>query len=280
MELGYFKGNVNNVGDDLNPFLWNKIFNNIGSDKNKVFIGIGSVLDNRFDLYTNKLVFGAGARGKSSLPIVDDSWDFRFVRGPRTANVLNEIGVKCPYITDPAILISNFFEKKNNAIDIGLVPYFRSNVIEWQKIADKLGYKLISPTLSVEEFMYEISSCKLVLTEAMHGAIIADSLRIPWLSYSSFTIAHEEETHLFKWSDWAESMELKFVERTLPILWPILDNTVINRVKTYIKKNVICWKLALFVKDNQQQLSDISVFKTKLAQIELQIELINDISKI
>src|SRR5690606_31984382 len=44
---------------------------------------------------------------------------------------------------------------------------------------------------------------KLVIAEAMHAAIIADSYRVPWVSVSS-----SRRINAFKWQDWAASLRM------------------------------------------------------------------------
>jgi succinoglycan biosynthesis protein ExoV len=51
----------------------------------------------------------------------------------------------------------------------------------------------------------EISHTKLLLAEALHGAIAADALRVPWIPVHD---ARNEDTLLFKWQDWCLSVAL------------------------------------------------------------------------
>jgi len=50
-----------------------------------------------------------------------------------------------------------------------------------------------------------------VVTEAMHGAIVADTLRIPWVP-----VVCSPAILPFKWSDWTRSVELAYRPRLLP----------------------------------------------------------------
>lgn len=239
MKIGYFKCDSGNVGDDLNIWLWPKLLSDIQftEKSDNVLVGIGSVLDSRFDKYQQKFLLGAGARNNHSVPTLDNSWQVLFVRGPKTQAALASQR-KVDFITDPAILIGDYYTQVENPTNIGLIPYFRSDQQLWKKIADKLGYKFISPCCSVEEFSQAISECKFVVTEAMHGAIFADSIRVPWYSYSSLTRHHEQETHLFKWQDWCLSMGLTFEELELPLIW---END--NVFKRWIKEKLMIKKL-------------------------------------
>src|ERR1019366_6854573 len=49
------------------------------------------------------------------------------------------------------------------------------------------------------------ASAKLVVAEAMHGAIVADTLRIPWIA-----VECSPEILPFKWVDWCQSMDLPY----------------------------------------------------------------------
>lgn len=239
IKIGYFKCDKGNVGDDLNIWLWPKLLSNVKftEDSDHVLVGIGSVLDSRFDHYKNKYLLGAGARNNHSIPTLDDTWHALFVRGPKTQAALagqREVN----FITDPAILVGEYYKQVDSPSEIGLIPYFRSNQKLWENIAHKLGYKLISPCSSVEEFSQAISECKFVVTEAMHGAIFADSIRVPWYSFSSLTRHYEQDTHLFKWKDWCLSMNLTFNELELPMIWE-KDNAFTR----WLKQQLIISKL-------------------------------------
>jgi succinoglycan biosynthesis protein ExoV len=49
-----------------------------------------------------------------------------------------------------------------------------------------------------------IGRCKLLLSEALHGAIVADALRVPWVAIRPLASVHRA-----KWWDWADTMGLR-----------------------------------------------------------------------
>ncbi|WP_209427990.1 hypothetical protein [Pararhodobacter sp. SW119] len=109
MKLYYWKAPAGNVGDDLNPWLWPRVFGPDFLDEDAVtcLVGIGSVIDghHRFFEAPCKIVFGSGVRRRSEPFGVDfASFNFRFVRGPRSARALAQFGVQTDWISDPAAL--------------------------------------------------------------------------------------------------------------------------------------------------------------------------------
>lgn len=65
------------------------------------------------------------------------------------------------------------------------------------------GLTFLSPLLPAETFTRALYNARLVITEAMHGAILADNLRKPWLAFN-FGWRFAED----KWQDWAQAFDL------------------------------------------------------------------------
>src|SRR5690606_20378792 len=86
----YFKSEIGNFGDDLNGWLWPRLFKGFEKGDDISFIGIGSILDARFNsneavrCSKRKIVFGTGVRPSlTGAPLsLDPDWDIRFLRGP------------------------------------------------------------------------------------------------------------------------------------------------------------------------------------------------------
>ncbi len=220
MKYIYYKSEKGNFGDDLNEWLWPKLFGSFQkSDLN--FIGIGSILfpENKqigAIKGENKIVFGTGVRPTPNYSVLelDNTWNISFLRGPLSAYMLDN---KHEYITDAAYAVrqvENFDSLLNTEkkYEVSLMPYFKSlEYFDWPAICKELGYHYISPLSEngVEFTMREIAASKRIITEAMHGAIVADLLRVPWHRFV-FSTPHTEGSKIsdFKWTDWTLSMKM------------------------------------------------------------------------
>lgn len=181
-------------------------------------MGIGSIID--IDHLSQlpagkKVIFGSGLRSTAPLAdVIDETYEFNFVRGPMSAKVLTDLNVA--YITDPAVLAPRLVKpgelsinKEPSTTRIGFVPYFSSQGAKFEKICHNFGLELISPKLDAKTFMEKLLSCDHIITEAMHGAILADAFRIPWIGCRIYSGLLEGPTSLFKWQDWLDSLGIE-----------------------------------------------------------------------
>jgi exopolysaccharide glucosyl ketal-pyruvate-transferase len=205
--LRYWRGAVPNFGDELNAWLWPKLLPGFFDlDERELFLGIGSILFHDYPANARKIVFGSGYGGYTPPPRIDANWTFYFVRGPRTAQVLGlnprlavgDAAVMLRLIPDalPAPASPRF--------GTAYMPHWDSAVSgEWEQLAARAGMTYIDPRWPVDRVIAALRSCELLVSEAMHGAIVADALRIPWIPFLPHPI------HRFKWYDFAESLDLR-----------------------------------------------------------------------
>lgn len=234
MELIYHKNRYGNFGDDLNAWMWDKYFPGLfDGDPGIAFIGIGTLLGTgaarATPLAKTRVVFGTGS-GYSKVNKLDDSWDIRFVRGPKTAEAFGLDPSKA--ITDPAILTSQFVDSQKKEFEVSFVPHHSSLAYgDWDDICARANINLIDPRDDGLKVIESINKSETVLAESMHGAIVADSLRVPWIPIS--TSHHILE---FKWLDWAESMDLTIEMSAAPrIVRPITSYSINEQIKNYTK---------------------------------------------
>lgn len=213
MKLFYCKIPVGNFGDDLNVWLWPKFFPGLfDNGVDILFVGFGTIFDTRLTKQNakRKVVFGAGVRSLSNLPQIDDDWDIRFVRGPLSAQALRSLrSVKCRYITDSSFCLGLLeWEKQEKKHHFGFVPHYRTaNIFNCKGICRSSGLFYIDPRGPAEKVIKQIRSCKMIIAESMHGAIIADLFRIPWLRVKIYSWQIENaEISALKWLDFGLSL--------------------------------------------------------------------------
>jgi succinoglycan biosynthesis protein ExoV len=207
-----WQGLSSNFGDELNTILWPRLLPGFFDlDPAIRFLGIGSVLDQRHSSQAIKLVAGSGYGGYERRPTLDENWIIHWVRGPRTAAILGL--PRTLALGDPAVLVPQALGLPAAAgPDIGFMPHFESVARgAWQRAAEMAGMRLIDPRDPPATILRAIGRCKLLLSEALHGVIVADALRVPWIAMRPLARVHRA-----KWWDWADTMDLRPRFRALP----------------------------------------------------------------
>lgn len=270
-----------NFGDDINPFLLGKLFHpSIIDSETLCVIGVGTIIDAdnaaMVSGFERKIVFCSGA-GYGSLDYVfDDSWDFVCVRGPKTAAALGLPPEKG--ICDGAILLADFFAPKSPAERDGAVfiPHIDTG---WssgrglRSVCKKLGLTYLSPDAPYETFIDTIRSASLVITEAMHGAILADTMRTPWIP------VRFHNHNRFKWEDWFASIDLPYESHAIrPHFWDP-ESAIQEALKTphrAIKHALAARSLRTLISGAPALLSDDGVMEARKQSLREQVEIIND----
>jgi succinoglycan biosynthesis protein ExoV len=207
-----WRGITSNFGDELNTILWPRLLPGFFDEDPAIrFLGIGSVLDSRHPTGVVKVVAGSGYGGYERKPRLDRNWVFHWVRGPRTAAML---GLSSDLaLGDPAVLLpATLGLSRAGGGEIGFMPHFESAARgAWRQVAQQSGVRLIDPRDDPRVVLDAIGGCKLLLSEALHGAIIADALRVPWIAVRPLVRIHRA-----KWDDWADTMDLNIRFYRLP----------------------------------------------------------------
>lgn len=211
MKLLRYHSAVPNFGDDLNLVLWPEIMPCLFSGGRKdadarAFVGIGTIVGIDPGQHRELHVFSSGA-GYTGL----ERWkgceiEYHCVRGPVTARVLG-IDAGCA-LTDGAILatmIESFHPTMSGASERpAVVPHYETIAFPgWAEAAAAAGFDLIDPRGSPETVIPAIASARLILTESLHGAILADAFGVPW---RPFAVSRNFSTA--KWADWTASVDL------------------------------------------------------------------------
>jgi len=199
----YLKWPGNNFGDKLNDIIFPSIGINNCIPYNKpnlanlpldTAVGLGTLLTKK--IRSSVTVLGTGADGTRKPNV---NLDYKFVRGSLTAKFL---GLDHSLAKgDAAYYLKNYMQAlvRPKEYKVGIVPHYVNN-------NELVGSNIISPTLPTNKFIKEISKYEIILAEAMHGAICADILRIPWAPIS---INQERyPIQFFKWQDWASVFDI------------------------------------------------------------------------
>jgi succinoglycan biosynthesis protein ExoV len=235
MKVIYYRSPNGNFGDDLNAVIWKEALRPECFDvDDAVLLGIGSIFREDYlsaGITDRKRVFvlGSGA-GTGPLPSrwPNADWSILAVRGPLTASV---IGLPSAAVTDSAALLATTPElvpagpKRD---DIVFMPHYNSVAnSRWPQICAQLGITFIDAHGPVDRVLDRIARARLVITEAMHGAIVADTLRVPWIP-----VLCSPAILPFKWIDWTQSLDLDFRPVSLPpsSAWEALKHLKIRKV--------------------------------------------------
>jgi succinoglycan biosynthesis protein ExoV len=239
MKLYFHKDPLGNFGDDLNPWLWERLLPGVfdghcyhdprlrkpeePAPTDTLFVGIGTLLNQNVPNRAKKLIFGSGT-GYGGLPSIDDTWEFRSVRGPITAQLLG-LDLRLS-ICDPAILLRTLsLPKVQKRYKFSFMPHCSSSRLGvWQSICEQIEVHFIDPASSVETVLTELLATETLITEAMHGAIVADALRVPWIAVSS-----HPQIVAMKWEDWSRSLGITHEPESLPAIWPAGKGSSLTR---------------------------------------------------
>jgi succinoglycan biosynthesis protein ExoV len=232
MEILYYRDPAGNFGDDLNAVLWRELLPpQIFDVEDVLLMGIGSIFNAHCAPLSQTrgkkmFVLGSGA-GYGPLPLDWDRWNLLAFRGPLTAELVGRPDLA---VTDSAALVSllpGLLPSAPQRDSILFIPHYNSVAVgQWKRVACEAGMTFVDPRWPVPQVMEYFSRAKLVVTEAMHGAVVADALRIPWIP-----ISIAPDALPFKWWDWALSLNMTYEPIIIPpsSLWESLHHKLLMR---------------------------------------------------
>lgn len=259
MNLYYYKDPIGNFGDDLNPWLWPQLFPKPLDhyfDHETLFLGIGSILNHKIAEDTKKkIVFGSGF-GYGSPPSITDQWRFYCVRGPLTAKrlALPEYMAIC----DSAVLVREIMDpaQKTGSTAAFMPHHVTAQHHDWRSVCESLGIQYIDPADPVERTLETIRNSSVVISEAMHGVIIADAFRVPWIP-----VRTGERILEFKWQDWSSSLKLEHKFEWVPPVWSQEHHSSFKRRLHPVSATVAHTRLDWLVRFGKRRLSSDRVFQ-------------------
>ncbi len=201
-----------NFGDELNTWLWPQLLPNFfDEDDSSQFIGTGTLLNHRLPERTTAaqklIIFSSGAGYEQPLNKIPPHWHIVCVRGPLSTKRLGIPPEKA--ITDGGILVRRCFtprrEKQHNHAFMPHVHHANFAENAWKTLCEAVGIGYIDPRWPIEQILNAISHTEVLLAEAMHGAIVADALRTPWMP-----VITSPRILSFKWRDWCASIGVPY----------------------------------------------------------------------
>jgi len=267
MRIYYWQSATGNFGDDLNLWLWPRLLGRdptqIGGDDN-LFVGIGSLLNTNLDRVPGrKIVCGAGA-GYGPPPRITEQWRIYWVRGPRTARLL-KISPRCA-ILDPAVLVREYIRASPHRSLLSFMPHHRSaELFPWEYVCRAIGISYIDPRTDVSRTLEHIAQSRLIISEALHGCIVADALGIPWVAVCS----RDRGKHNFKWCDWGDSLGFRVHRYPLAPLYSKGKRAVVSFAGVLI--NIL---LLRALASKRGHLSPRDVFHERYYALKRQVELL------
>ncbi len=231
MELLYFKSKMPNFGDDLNPVVWPVLRPDLfESSDGRGFVGIGSIIGFNFDEAFKLTVFSSGTGYEAINKWSHREVNYVCVRGPLSARFLGlDAGIA---LTDGAIVIPHVEGFPKKALGGGnplIIPHWES-LLEpgWEDVARLTGFDLLDPRCDPYVAAQTIASASIVLTESLHGAIVADLYGIPWSAFIT-----SKNISVPKWLDWLMSLNRSFTATNIPPPNPRLLEKHGRRNETY-----------------------------------------------
>ena len=241
MKLFYYQGDFGrrNFGDELNPWLWERALPGVLNQyPDVVFLGIGTLLSKeQLPPARLRIVFGSGTGYGRELPVLDETWKVRCVRGPLTAKALGlDAGLA---VTDPALLVARHAPPAGAKTSrFAYMPHWVQALrggTDWERVCGELGMAYIDPCGPVDRVLSAVAGTEILFAEAMHGAVVADALRVPWVPVRTSPRILD-----FKWRDWQLSMGLDegFREITGLIDPPVVSDQDPHGVRRWIGESL------------------------------------------
>jgi len=180
--------NYGNFGGELSPYIVSQLLsdehtlvtNQQGADHN--ILCIGSLLH---DIQPNCYVFGTGF-GLDIPETLEKGALIAAVRGPLSRDMLLDYGLECPEsYGDAALLLPLYYQPKDLRLQdkVGFIPHFRNIHLYKDSMDNHESMYFIDPTNHWKQVLDEITSCKSIISQGLHGLICADAYNIPnvWL---------------------------------------------------------------------------------------------------
>jgi succinoglycan biosynthesis protein ExoV len=129
---------------------------------------------------------------------------------------------------------------------VAFMPHFftATSTTGLREVCEGIGIRYIDTGEPEEAILAAIAGSKLLITEALHGAIISDALRVPWIAVKS-----SENIFEFKWRDFCASIRVDYAPVPIRVRWDVrsftgrhprnLSRYVLNRLRSKASQALI-----------------------------------------
>jgi len=210
----------------IGSYLSYRFLNSLNAQNRAIVVGMGA----GYDDFPVEQSYGFGSRFpvwiKNNLrlplprntPAKSPFHHILWVRGPLTARLLG-LGSKS-VVGDAGYLIrkTGFLQKSLSITrsGIGFLPHYTAacSSPKLKEISESVGLRYIDPRAGYETVLNLINQCESVITEALHGAIVCDALRVPWVPVKS-----SDDIFKFKWLDFCASIGINYNPKPIDLAW-------------------------------------------------------------
>jgi len=192
------------------------------------YIFIGSIID-EFHVNENSIIWGAGVKNPKHIDHLIKPKEIYAVRGPLTRQVLLDHNINCPEVYgDPLLLLPFYYnpiiEKKYR---VGLIPHFRTS---HKKLPEGIHIIKMNQYESWKDVVDDILSCEYIVSESLHGLILAEAYNIPnlWIDIS----LERKEHSSFKFHDFFLSIG-QDRKKPYKVTSSTTENELLDELKEY-----------------------------------------------
>lgn len=205
-----------NFGDQLNHLVFPRLLGPIfDEDRTFILLGIGTMIGARARAASHEIILGAGT-GYQRRPSLKNRTVYT-VRGPKTAQRLGVPELRASL--DPGVLVARLYPSGQHEAPSGILfmPHWQTERAagrQWRVACTMAGIDYLSPLDDTMTVLERLRACRLLITEALHGAIVAECYGRPWIP-----VVLGPKVLDFKWHDWCESIGTSYAPHdALPIL--------------------------------------------------------------
>lgn len=272
MKLYYYRGKTPNFGDELNPWFWDQLLpGTITGHGESVLVGIGTLLNDGMPQAKRIAIFGTGVGYGTAVPVVEPHWTVYCVRGPLSARALALPDTAA--VTDGAALLKTIYTPRvKKRWGIAFMPHAIHAHRGTMELCQRLSIGFISARMPVRQVLDEIAATELLITGAMHGAIVADALRVPWICAKMPGDAAAASE--FKWNDWCQSLGLTCRCHHLSPVWAAPERlTWPGRVRREAKLRHVTRQLRRIANTVRPMLSDERRLEERVQELQQRLRL-------